>query len=209
MAATASVATVIATVAFVIFAAHVTGLEGMLEQLQALNARQMVCANAVGLLLAFMEWMLSSPPTNSGGGSGGTIRRKALMHQVGAGRVNLINYSTCLHRLARMVASPAHPSNQEDNNCNGGRQNGAEEAQVTVGPAICAAGVLAAEMAWGVDLDTSVLEGSNVLADWAIDIGGTMGGGSGNEAREAEDVLGTIAGGRGSGGAVASAWGAQ
>jgi hypothetical protein len=74
-----------------------------------------------GALLVFVEWALSSLPTNSSNGSGGTIARSALTHLAGMGRVNSVNYSTCLHRLARMVALSAHPSGLVDNNCDGGR----------------------------------------------------------------------------------------
>jgi hypothetical protein len=58
-------------------------------------------------------------------------------------------------------------------------QSRAEEGQGTVGPALCGAGVQAAEMACRVDLGMS----GNFLANWATDIGGAVGGGSGNKAR--------------------------
>ncbi len=61
------------------------------------------------------------------------------------------------------------------------------------------------EMACGVDLGSSILEGSGVLANWATDIGGAEGGGGGDEVGEAEDVFGAIAGGGGSGGTVSIA----
>jgi hypothetical protein len=86
-------------------------------------------------------------------------------------------------------------------------QSRAEEGQGTVGPAICAAGVPAAEMACGLDPGTSVLEGSNILANWATDIGNAGGRGGGNKAREAEEVPGAITSGEGGGSAVASARG--
>jgi hypothetical protein len=74
----------------------------------------------VGLLLAFVECVLSYLPNNSGGGGGSSIiARSPLMHLEGTGRVNLAKYTTCLHRLARVVALPVHPSGQEDNDCNG------------------------------------------------------------------------------------------
>jgi hypothetical protein len=43
------------------------------------------------------------------------------MHLAGVGRVNLVNYSTCPHRLARVVVLSTHLVTREDNNCNGGR----------------------------------------------------------------------------------------
>ncbi len=76
-------------------------------------------------------------------------------------------------------------------------QSGAEEGQGAGRPAICAAGVPAAEMACRVDLGTSVLEGSNVHKNWAMDFGGMVGGGGGNKAGEVEDVLGAIVSGGG------------
>ncbi len=66
--------------------------------------------------------------------------------------------------------------------------SGVEEGQGAARPAICTAGVLVAEMAWGVDLGTSVLEGSDNLANWATDISGTVGrgGGGSNKVGEVE-----------------------
>ncbi len=83
-------------------------------------------------------------------------------------------------------------------------RSGVEEDQGAVGHAICAAGVPAAEMACGVDLRTSVLEGDDVQKNWPTDFGGVAGGGGGNEAGEVEDVLGAISGGGGGSGSIAS-----
>jgi hypothetical protein len=69
--------------------------------------------------LAFVERALSSLLTNGSSGSGGTIARSPLMHLAGAGRVNLVHYVTCLHRLARVMALPTHPGDQDNNDCNG------------------------------------------------------------------------------------------
>jgi hypothetical protein len=73
--------------------------------------------------LALVERASSSLPTNGGGGggSGGTIARSATTHLVGASRVKSVNYSTCLHRLTRVVVLPAHPGNREDNDGNSNR----------------------------------------------------------------------------------------
>jgi hypothetical protein len=88
-------------------------------------------------------------------------------------------------------------------------QSGAEEGYGAVKPVICAAGGPTAEIACGVDPGTSVLEGSNVLANCAIDIGGEVGGGSGDKAGEVEDIIGAIAKGEGSSCIVVSAQGGQ
>ena len=86
----------------------------------------------MGLLLAFVERVLSSLPNKDGNSSSSTITRSALTHLAGTGRVNLANYSTCLHRLARAVAFPAHPGGWEDNDCNDGRLERSGE-----GPGCC------------------------------------------------------------------------
>jgi hypothetical protein len=93
---------------------------GRSDDVQAFNAQQMACANAVGLLLVCVEWASSYLPNDVNNSISGTIARSLLMHLAGASRINLANYSTCLHRLARVVALPAHPDGQDDNNCNGG-----------------------------------------------------------------------------------------
>jgi hypothetical protein len=80
----------------------------------------MTCADAVELLSAFVERALSSLPNDGVDRGGGTMARSALMHLAGAGRVTSANYSTCLHRLVRVMALPAHPGGWEDNNCDGG-----------------------------------------------------------------------------------------
>ncbi len=93
---------------------------GQTNDAQAFNAWQMACANKVGLLSACVERALSSLPNGGGNGGSGTIARRALTHLAGTGRVNLANYSTCLHRLARVAALPAHSGGRDNNNCNGG-----------------------------------------------------------------------------------------
>jgi hypothetical protein len=64
-------------------------------------------------------------------------------------------------------------------------QGRVEEGQGAVQPAICAAGVPAAEMACGVDPGTSVLEGSKDPAD----IFGALGRGGSDNAGGAEAIL--------------------
>ncbi len=81
-------------------------------------------------------------------------------------------------------------------------QSRAQEGQGTVGPAICAARVPAAEMACGVDPGTSILEGSDVQKNWATDFGDMVGGGGSNKTGEPEDILGAIVGGRGISGSI-------
>jgi hypothetical protein len=124
----------------------------------------MACANAVGLLPAFVERVSSSLLNNGGGGGGGTIARSALTHLAGTGRVYLVNDSTCLHRLVRVVRLSNHPGDWINNNCNGSK------LEQSGGVPRCAAGVLATEMACGVDPGTSVLEVSTSWqsGQWAL-----------------------------------------
>jgi hypothetical protein len=92
---------------------------GQSDNAQAFNTWQTACTDTVGLLLTFVERASSSPPNNNGYGGGGTIARSALTHLAGTGRVKSANYSTCMHRLARVVASPMHPGSRDNNDCNG------------------------------------------------------------------------------------------
>ncbi len=78
-----------------------------------------MCANVVRLLLAFVERVLSSLLIDCGKGGGGTIAMSTLMHLAGAGRFNLVNYFTYLHRFARVAALPAHPVDRDDHISNG------------------------------------------------------------------------------------------
>jgi hypothetical protein len=110
---------------------------GWSENARAFIAWQTACANAAGLLSTFVEWESSSLPINGGGsssrgsggggddgggsgGGGSTIARSTVMHLASTDRVNLVNFSTCLLRLAGVVVFPMHPGNQDDNDGNGG-----------------------------------------------------------------------------------------
>ncbi len=123
--------------------------------------------------MVFVEQALSSPPTN-----GGTISMSAEKHLVGVVRVNLVNFSTCLHRLARAGCCQCNLASGMTTTTMAAGWSGAKEGQGTAGPVICAACVPAAEMACWQDPGMSVLEGSNVMANWATDID-SVGGGAG------------------------------
>jgi hypothetical protein len=83
-------------------------------------------------------------------------------------------------------------------------QSGAREGQGAVRPAICTAGVPAAEMACRVDPGTSVVGGRDIQNNWATDFGSMVSGGGCDEAREAEDILGAITSGGGNRGSDVS-----
>jgi hypothetical protein len=102
-------------------------------QLGQLLDQQTAYNNAARLPSAFVEGASSFPPTNGGGsggsngggGSSGTNQRSTATHLAGAGRVNLVNFSTFPHRLARVVALPAHSHDLDENDSNG---NGPEQS---------------------------------------------------------------------------------
>ncbi len=96
-----------------------------------------MCTNVARLLLVFVERVSSSLPIDSSGSGSSTIARSARMHLAGMGRVNLVNFSTYLHRLARVVAMPMHPVNRDDNNIN---DDGLERSGV--GPGHCRTRIL-------------------------------------------------------------------
>jgi hypothetical protein len=103
---------------------------GRSNNVWAFNAQKTVCAKGVGLLLVFVEWVLSPPPNDNSNVGRSTIVKSSLMHLMGMGRVNLANYSTCLHRLIRMMALPAHLGSRDNNDCNGGRLEWSGEGPV-------------------------------------------------------------------------------
>ncbi len=94
---------------------------GRSNNVRAFNAWKTACANATGLLSAFVEQASSSPSINGGSGGGSTKASSPAMHLAGVGRVNLVNFSTCLHRHTRVVAMPAYPVDWGGNNGNGNR----------------------------------------------------------------------------------------
>jgi hypothetical protein len=86
---------------------------------RVLNAQKTACGNGAGLLSAFVERESTSPPIDGGGG--GTIARSAAMHLAGVGRINSVNFSTCLHRLTRVAAIPVQSVDPGDIDSDGGR----------------------------------------------------------------------------------------
>ncbi len=64
---------------------------GRSNNVRAFNAQQTACAKGVGLLLAFVERVLSSPPNDGSNGGSSTIAKSFLTHLTGTGRVNLAN----------------------------------------------------------------------------------------------------------------------
>ena len=167
---------------------------------RAFNARLTTCDDAAGLLSAFVERTSSSPSDNDD-----VIARSAATHLAGAGRVNSVNFSTCLHRLAKIASANNNGGNSGDDDPEKRRARALSDPRFAL--LVCSM----AEMACGVDPNTSVRAGNDILASWTKDVDGTLGGGSSaalieDEMEEADDVLDAIANG---GGGVANARGGR
>jgi hypothetical protein len=188
---------------------------GWSNELLAFNAWKTACTDVAGLLSAFVEQVLSSLPiecsgsSGGGSGSGGTIARSATMHLVGAGRINSVNYSTCLHRLARVVTTYTHLVNWEDINVDGGvpkwSKGGSGHCRT------CNLRCWYAHRADGLRVGPGHICPGGEQHPGKLGNGHQWQGGQGqrNEAGEADDILGTITGGGGGRGANASAQGGR
>ncbi len=199
----------VAAVAFAVVATRRTGWEGPDRQCAGFQPPADGKCQHGGVAVSDCEEALSSLPNDSSNGGGNIIARSALMHLACTSRVNLVNFSSCLHRLPGWRYCPRTLATVTATMAMAMGQSGAEEGQGTFGPAICAAHVPAAKMACGVDPSTSILEWSDVQKNWATDFGGVVGGGrgGGNKAGDPKEVLCTIAGGGGGNSSIATARG--
>ena len=152
------------------------------------NSQLTKCNSVSELLSSFMK------QTSSDGNSNNNNSGTSATHLAGANKLNSVNFSTCLHRLARFAAKGSYsstPSNQSN-------QNDARK-QVLSDPRFALLVCSMAEMASGVDASISVKGGNDILQKWS----GGGGGGVGMEEggmREADDVLNDIVGLRSDGG---------
>jgi hypothetical protein len=115
--------------------------------------------------LAFVERVSSALPIDRSSGGGSTIARSAMTHLAGTGRVNLVKSPPACTVSPKWRQRLSTLSTRTTTTLTMEGQSGAEEGQGAVGPAICTAGVPAAEMACRMDLGMSILEGSSVLAN--------------------------------------------
>jgi len=69
---------------------------------RAFNSRLTTCDDASGLLAAFVERASTSSKDKD---DGIVVARSAATHLAVVGRINSVNFSTCLHRLAKVVSS--------------------------------------------------------------------------------------------------------
>ena len=180
------------------------------------NSQLTKCNSVSELLTSFMEQTSPSGGGSSGGGSSATQSSTSSMmmssatHMAGATKVNSVNFSTCLHRLARFAAKGSYnstPSQQQqqqqqsssnNNNSNNNRSNDARK-QVLSDPRFALLVCSMAEMASGCDARISVKDGNELLQQWKRQLGSS--GENGNTEllgmggmKEADDVLNDIVG---------------
>ena len=169
---------------------------------RAFNSRLTTCDDASGLLSAFVERASSSPIKENENEV--VVSRSAATHLAGAGRINSVNFSTCLHRLAKIVSSSTPPSTSVSSSSPGNSDNGdvdheRKRARALLDPRFALLVCSMAEMACGVDPKISVREGNDVLAGWSSFFDAAVGRAvaDDDEMDEADDVLDAIANGSG------------
>eukprot|EP00578_Thalassiosira_sp_NH16_P000781 CAMPEP_0181141396 /NCGR_PEP_ID=MMETSP1071-20121207/35800_1 /TAXON_ID=35127 /ORGANISM="Thalassiosira sp., Strain NH16" /LENGTH=1329 /DNA_ID=CAMNT_0023228381 /DNA_START=239 /DNA_END=4228 /DNA_ORIENTATION=- len=161
---------------------------------RAFNTKLTKCQSTSELLTAFME-QTSSSSSSDNDDTGGTSAPKstAATHLAGANKANSVNFSTCLHRLARFA------NNNNNNNSNNNNNNGDavdERKRVLSDPRFALLVCSMAEMAAGCDPTISIVEGNTIMGGYnggvkqrKEDIVDVV-----DELEEADDVLNAIAG---------------
>ena len=191
----------------------------MMNEARRYNSQLTKCNSVSELLSSFMEQTSSSGDSTSSSASSSS---SSATHMAGAQKLNSVNFSTCLHRLARFAAKGSYSStpssssisissnnnNNNNNNNNMNQQNDARK-QVLSDPRFALLVCSMAEMASGVDAGGSVKMGNElVLEQWwkKRECGGGdddgddhYNGEGGGGMREADDVLNDIVGWNGGG----------
>eukprot|EP00571_Detonula_confervacea_P017812 CAMPEP_0172298486 /NCGR_PEP_ID=MMETSP1058-20130122/1119_1 /TAXON_ID=83371 /ORGANISM="Detonula confervacea, Strain CCMP 353" /LENGTH=1283 /DNA_ID=CAMNT_0013007761 /DNA_START=130 /DNA_END=3978 /DNA_ORIENTATION=- len=155
---------------------------------RAFNAQLTKCNSVSELLVAFMEQTSSSPPIT------------AATHLAGANKANSVNFSTCLHRLARFANANSGGNNNFNKNNSKKEEEVDERKQVLADPRFALIVCSMAELASGCDANVSMKEGNDVVEKWKAESNGVVGlsavavgdGGS-SEMQQADDVLNAIA----------------
>ena len=134
----------------------------MMNAARQYNSQLTKCNSVSELLSSFMEQTSTSTSTSSTNGGDNT---SSATHLAGANKLNSVNFSTCLHRLARFAAKGSYSSTPSTSNMN---QNDARK-QVLSDPRFALLVCSMAEMASGVDASTSVKMGNEmVLQKWRV-----------------------------------------
>ncbi len=183
------------------------------------NSRLTGCNTVSELLSAFMEQTSSSSSgeeddNNNKSSITTTIvaaddtRRSSATHLAGANKVNSVNFSTCLHRLARFATADTknysnngHAAIQRSNTnpTNNSHESGGDNQRrkALSDPRFAILVCSMAEMACGCDANLSIGEGDAILENWKKSIyHGSLRDGSRSsrtEMEKADDVLNAIA----------------
>ena len=175
----------------------------MMNAARQYNSQLTKCNSVSELLSSFMEQTSTSTSTASTtAASTGSIssneNTSSATHLAGANKLNSVNFSTCLHRLARFAARGSYSSTPSNSNTNNNQSNDARK-QVLSDPRFALLVCSMAEMASGVDASTSVKVGNELVVQrWRREMcGGNL---EGDGMREADDVLNDIVGLSDSGG---------
>ncbi len=166
---------------------------GWSDDAQAFNAWQMACANAVGLLSAFVERASSSLPTNNCI-SGSSILQGMLQCTWCARAGSTWSTSPPAYTgLQQWWCCPHTPATGMPTMAMAVGQRGVEEGQGAVGPTICAASVLTARWPTGGPRQVH-LGGEKCPGKLGNEHCHAVGRGGGNKGGEAEDcyILGSF-----------------
>eukprot|EP00577_Skeletonema_sp_RCC1716_P020016 CAMPEP_0113413844 /NCGR_PEP_ID=MMETSP0013_2-20120614/23680_1 /TAXON_ID=2843 ORGANISM="Skeletonema costatum, Strain 1716" /NCGR_SAMPLE_ID=MMETSP0013_2 /ASSEMBLY_ACC=CAM_ASM_000158 /LENGTH=316 /DNA_ID=CAMNT_0000300621 /DNA_START=62 /DNA_END=1009 /DNA_ORIENTATION=- /assembly_acc=CAM_ASM_000158 len=135
----------------------------MMNAARQYNSQLTKCNSVSELLSSFMEQTSTSTSSTTAGDN-----TSSATHLAGANKLNSVNFSTCLHRLARFAAKGSYSSTPSTSNMN---QNDARK-QVLSDPRFALLVCSMAEMASGVDASTSVKMGNEmVLQQWRVKCG--------------------------------------
>lgn len=132
------------------------------------NSQLTKCNTVSELLTTFMEQTSSSDDESS------SPPRSAATHLAGANKVNSVNFSTCLHRLARFASNNNNNNNNNNNKRrqqhNNNNNDADERTKVLSDPKFALLVCSMAEMASGIDANTSIQEGNSIVQQWKKEI---------------------------------------
>jgi hypothetical protein len=132
------------------------------------NSQLTKCNTVSELLTSFMEQTSSKGGAldNGKGGSEGpeALATSSATHLAGAQKVNSVNFSTCLHRLARFASSNSNLYNSNNNS-----NEGDERKQVLSDPRFAMLVCSMAEMAADCNPGLTVGEGKALVDQWKVE----------------------------------------
>lgn len=159
------------------------------------NSQITKCNSVSELLSSFMEQTSSGNSASTDNQT--NVSSSSATHLAGAQKVNSVNFSTCLHRLARFASKGSYNSTPSNSN-NSDNNNTDARKQVLSDPRFALLVCSMAEMASGCDAAITVKMGNDIVQQWKEKVGAAAGGGGGYEEgmmmKEADGVLNEIVG---------------